>query len=148
MIVITLSPQFYQVVMINQNNLSRNMFMNINMGFTTDDTNWLMKVLNGNGVRYKILYQNIPGTINHETIQDIIETILVREDPHILTIAEPTTDAIMTRYKGYRVIPGTIRNGRKLRINTLIKEHLDVEILKWNLDIPTTVLRLGDLTVV
>ena len=98
--------------------------------------NKFMHMMEGNKKYLNVMYQNIPGTVSNYNLITTIESLLHREDPDILAIAEPTTDDLDHDWGVYKLVPGYIHTGNKIRLNILIKTDIVFTQKHWNVDIP------------
>ena len=73
-----------------------------------------MKMTNGNRKFLRVLYQNIPGTLSHVNKITTIQSLLNREEPDILAIAEPRTSDLDIDWQNYTLVPGHINHGKNV----------------------------------
>ena len=103
--------------------------------------NKYMRMYNGNR-RLKIFYQNVPGTLSKANMILTIQSLLVRLDPDVLAIAEPTTEDLDIDWSPYNLVQGYIHKGKKVRLNLLIKSDLKYSQSHWNVQLPHAVICL------
>ena len=99
------------------------------------EVNHYMRMYNGNKP-LKIYYQNIPGTISNDNLVATVDSLLDRLDPDILAIAEPSTEDLDRDWGPYILVPAKNKNGKKIRLNLLIKEKIKFKKSGWNVAVP------------
>ena len=90
-------------------------------------SNKMNHIVNGNRGHYlDCLFQNLPGKQSKQKDKQIaIETILDQHRPILLGIAEPQTEDLeKMRIGGYNLVKGTLKRGRKIRLNVLSRMEL------------------------
>ena len=108
-------------------------------------TNKMNHITNGNRSHYlDCLFQNVPGKQSKQKDKQIaIETILERFRPALLGIAEPQTEDLeKMRIRGYSVIKGKLKRGRKVRLNVLVKEGVEYKIENFCSEIPASLIKI------
>ena len=110
---------------------------------TSRRRNRLQRALNGNGVTYPILFQNIPGKCGPDRVGDIITDILSRFDPLVLIIAETRSDVVASKTpSGYTHVPGTLKWRKNPRVSLLIKDGVKYKHEEPKTDIPLVSINL------
>ena len=120
--------------------------------FWMRNNNKLTQIVNGNGFggpkkQITIISQNLNGnlSVNNKTIA--IEEIFRTRRPHILCLQEPRRSELETiPIQGYNLISGNSKNVKDPRVNAYIHSSLQVEVLKFETEIPSLLLKLGDST--
>ena len=113
------------------------------------DVNVLMRMVNGNGRNIKVYYQNIPGyTISDNDIINCIETLLHKFQPDVLAIAEPSHSKIDIDWQNYRLIKGTQKDIKNVRLNALIKKDLQCELFEWKTELPMVGVKIEECKIV
>ena len=95
-----------------------------------------MKMMHGNKNHIDVYYQNVPGTLSHDNKIATIKSLLCRENPDLLAVAEPTTDDLDVDWDDYTLLPGSIKSGKICRLNVLIKNDIKFSQTSWAVDIP------------
>ena len=108
-------------------------------------SNKMSHITNGNRGHYlDCLFQNIPGKQSKQKDKRIaIETILDSHKPTLLGVAEPYTDDLeKMRIKGYNLVKGNLKRGRKIRLNVFVKDGVDYKIERFCSDIPACLIKI------
>ena len=126
------------------------MMMKVTMMITMLLWNQMMRMEHGNGRRrgkfqwIDVAFQNLPQGLSLQNKEENIERILHHYRPHILGLAEPRTSELSTMFfDGYSLVPGTALGIINPRLNVLIKDGLDVEFLPFETEIPSLLLKIG-----
>ena len=112
------------------------------------DVNVVMRMLHGNGRDLLVLYQNIPGTYSSTNTISKIETILDKFKPHVLGIAEPVYNDMNQTWDGYDLIQGYLNNGTKIRLNALVRNDLNYEVVEFKTEVPSILLKTGNIKII
>lgn len=109
-----------------------------------------MKMVNGNILQWiNICYQNIPLGVATETKEMVIEQILHNYKPHLLGLAEPRRSELETMsFPGYSLVTGTANGIENCRLNVLVKDGLQYEVLPLATEIPCLLLKVGEAKVI
>ena len=108
-------------------------------------TNAEMHSLNGNrGNFMDALFQNIPGRQSKlKDKQLAITSILEKFKPALLGLAEPTTEDLeKIDIPGYSLVRGTLKRGRKIRLNVLVKDGVKYKIEKFCSEVPASLITI------
>ena len=108
------------------------------------ELNKYMRMYNGNKKELVIMYQNVPGTLSKSNMILTITSLLHRCDPDILALAEPSTEDIDIDWHPYSLVPGYIKDGKKIRLNLLVKNNIKFKVSHWNVEIPHVILGVED----
>ena len=106
------------------------------------EINKYMRMYNGNK-RIKIYYQNVPGTLSKQNLITTIESLIDRLDPDVLAIAEPAYEDLDHDWYPYSLVKGYIQNGKKIRLNVLVKSNISFTQNHWNVEVPHVNLCIG-----
>ena len=101
-----------------------------------------MQMIDGNKKHLDVYYQNIPGTLSHDNKIATLKSLLSRENPDVLAVAEPTTSDLDIDWQDYILVPGHIQNGTICRLNLLVKNDLKFSQTRWQVDIPHMILEV------
>ena len=112
------------------------------------DVNVVMRMLHGNGRDLLVLYQNIPGTYSSTNTISKIETILDKFKPHVLGIAEPVYNDMNQTWDGYDLIQGYLNNGTKIRLNALVRNDLNYEVVEFKTEVPSILIKTGSIKII
>ena len=111
--------------------------------------NMMMRMINGNWRSrrcqwIKVAYQNVPQGLSTENKEELIETILTNYRPHVLGLAEPRSSELSRMFfDGYHLVSGTALGIDDPRLNVLIKEGMSVEMEKFDTEVPSLLLKIG-----
>ena len=108
---LSLVNSIYREIKFYENMLWKRVVVLLNIGVVLD-INWFMRLYKGNYLQLKVLYQNIPGTLNVDKMRTLIEDLLADQSPDLLFFAEPETIDVAVKFRGYRLVPGTISKGK------------------------------------
>ena len=121
-------------------------------------SNKLTRSINGNiernmnGMKGKkkmihILSQNLPGKLSLINKTLAIEELFRTQKPHILCLQEPRTSELETiQIPNYNLIAGTLNKEKDIRVNAYVHQSLQVQVLKFQTEIPSLLLQLGSST--
>ena len=86
------------------------------------------------------LFQNIPGCQSKLKDEQLgITSILEKFKPALLGLAEPTTEDLeKIDIPGYSLVRGTLKRGRKIRLNVLVKDGVKYKIEKFCSEVPAS----------
>ena len=92
------------------------------------------------------LFQNLPGKQSKQKDKQIaIATILEKFKPILLGVAEPTSeDMEKMQIRGYSLIKGTLKQGRKIRLNVLIKDGVQYKIERFCSEVPSSLITIDN----
>ena len=89
-------------------------------------------------------FQNLPQGLSIQNKEENIERILQHYRPHVLGLAEPRHTELSTMFfDGYSLLPGMAIGVDDPRLNVLVKDGLDMEVLPFETEIPSLLIRTG-----
>ena len=131
--------------MWNTNRLIKyNRMLNINI-------NEYMRASNGNGKKKSmtIIAQNIPGCFGSSEVENKIHELVSRYSPTVLCIGEVRQSTIKTiNLPGYKLVKGKQQNADDCRINMLVKEAVNCELLDLSCDCPLASIKINGLNII
>ena len=114
-----------------------------------------MRMMNGNRVgnskdSLDIMYQNLPCTLNAESVGTQLDSLTERFKPDILFIGEADSDLVRSGCPdGYAFVDGNIKGRVKItRVSAIVNINIKYKAFKINTMVPAVGVKVGEWTLV